>query len=67
MGGGYIRIEIVQKKALPEGKKAPRKLSDGVFNNSDAPAAAAAGDAQAYDRFVDQISARKSKAKSKKQ
>jgi chemotaxis protein MotB len=58
LGGGFMRIEIKQKKVTSDGKK-PRPLSDGVFgakyNDAD-------HDKSVYDGFVDQL-ARKRKSK----
>jgi chemotaxis protein MotB len=66
MGGGLIRIEISHKKAAQPGRKAPRKISEGVFEEKKVSAragaatdAAADEDTRAYDKLVDQISARK--------
>lgn len=55
-GGGYIRLEIKQKKVLPDGKK-PRPLSDGVFG---AKFGDAEGQKNVYDKFVKQVSKQKS-------
>jgi chemotaxis protein MotB len=49
--GGYIRLEVKQKKVLPDGKK-PRPLSNGVFSEAD-------GDKSVYDNFVNQVSKQK--------
>lgn len=51
INGGYLRVEIKQKKNLPENKK-PRELSDGIFADADE-------DKSVYDNFVNQVSKRK--------
>jgi chemotaxis protein MotB len=51
-GGGYIRLEIKQKKVTPDGKK-PRPLSDGPFSNT---YGASNNDKSVYDNFVNQVS-----------
>lgn len=56
-GGGLIRIEIKQKKTLPDGKK-PKPLSDGVFS---AKFSDADTEKNVYDNFVQQVSKKKRK------
>lgn len=51
MNYGFVKFEIKQKKALPDGRK-PRPLVDGVFSEPDA-------EKSVYDNFVDQISKKK--------
>ena len=48
---GFVRIEIKQKKVLPDGKK-PRPLNDNVFGD-------AKSDRNVYDNFVNQLSQQK--------
>jgi chemotaxis protein MotB len=48
VSNGFIRIEIKQKKVLPDGKK-PKPLNDTVFSSSKA-------DADVYNNFVNQLS-----------
>lgn len=54
-GGGMIRVEIKQKKVLPDGRK-PRPLSDGVFSAKYGDADA---DKNVYDSFVQQMTKQK--------
>ncbi len=61
-GGGYIRLEIKQKKTLPDGSK-PRPLSNGVFNGTFAKSN---DDKSVYDNFVSQVSKQRREPQSQK-
>jgi chemotaxis protein MotB len=50
--GGYIRLEIKQKKVKPDGSK-PRPLSNGVFGSNFGKSES---DKSVYDNFVQQVS-----------
>jgi len=51
-GGGFIRIEIQQKKVTSDGRR-PRPLSDGLFGGSKG---GGAPDSEIYDKFVERVS-----------
>lgn len=51
-GGGYVRIEIRQKRITPDGRRT-RPLSDGFFGGK---SGAGTLDTEIYEKFVDQIS-----------
>lgn len=59
-GGGFVRIEMKQKKITPDGKK-PRPIKDGVFGSSYGNADA---DKSVYDNFVNQVAKQKRKERS---
>lgn len=54
-GGGFIRLEIKQKKVTADGKK-PKKIKESAFSG---PATARADDSANFDKLVDQVSKKK--------